>query len=770
MYRLGNAWVQAVVAAAFTYAAIAGATFQGVLLPGFRFASLALLVLLGVGWLALRRRRRWTWHATPLDQAIFLWLLVIGLSWLFNSGESRRIAIGVWFVGLYVLAWYVAYDLLANRALRREQLVNAVLVAGVVVVGFGYFQARGWLSVQLPLMANGTIGLDLPRLSSVFENPNSFGDFLVVMLPLAVGAWLARGFFARVALTVLIAAGLFLLALTYSRAAWIAAVAAFAIQGVLLLSARGLLDPGRFRRWWAARSRLVQAELSTTALLGALLLMFMFFLIFLSLRESGRSAGLRTGIFGAAVTTFSRHPVVGSGLFTFGQQLAQLQSMPPETPHSHAHSVPLQVAAELGLAGLVALLLSGIAVVRRMTDHWRAAGDRDRLLLTGVYGAIGGFAAHHLLDLPAMMPALALTGLASLLVALFAPGSPPAWPRRARFVYGLLTLLWLGLIVTSAWVTIPYAGYVQALHDGFAEGRYVEAARAMQPAIDADPTMPVYRYEQGFLFGLAADAGDRQALGAAIDAFSTYVALEPAFAPAWANLAALYAQTGDYAGAAENMAEAVERAPDAWQLRYRLATYEEAAGQTDAASAEYEALVRLAPELTLLPGWNESALRRQVGAGTRLSALGRVVLALDAGDRGTARALWDTIRPDYRGRALGYAVDAWLAVLEDDDESADTALAAAHAVFNTPQEEAWVWLVEARQAQAREDDIVTRDALERARALVASEEAQPDYLTGENWHNMQFLRLAAPRQFLPQVGYYTVSPLLLYLLERPSAG
>lgn len=769
VHRTQSAIIPAVVTAAFTYATLAGATFTGVLLPGFRLVGVAVLVLLGLGWLLLRRQSSWVWHGTPLDGIVLLWLLVIGASWLFNIDQSRRIAIGVWFVGLYVLVWFGTYDLLANRAIKRDQLVDAVLIAGMVVVLFGFFQVRGWFSFQLPLIVSGVIGLDLPRPGSVFENPNSFAGFLVVLLPLAMGAWLQRGFFARVILSVLIGAGLLLLALTFSRAAWIGAVVAFAIQGVLVLSARNLLDPERFYRWWSARSRLVQAELSTTALLGVLLLIFMFFLIFLSFREGGRGVGLRSGIFGAALTAFSKQPVVGHGLFTFGELLAQAQSMPPETPHSHAHSVPFHVLAELGFAGAAVLAASGITVIRTINANWQASGLRDRLLLSGACGALGGFAVHHLFDLPAMMPALALTGLVTLAIALFQPRVPVAAhrPMGGRTPYVILTLVWLALMVTALWVVVPYNVYVQALQDGFLRGRYVEAARAMQAVIDTDPTMPVYHYQRGYLLGLAASEGDQQALQEAVSAFRTYVELEPAFAPAWANLAALHAQAGDYAGAAENMAEAVERAPDAWQLRYRLGDYLDAAGNTDEARAIYEELARTSPEVILLPDWNGSALREEIGQRVRLSALSRVVLQLLDGDIDPAEALWATIRPDYRERTLGYAVDAWIFVLRGDFESARLTLDAARAVRNYDQEEAWAWLVESRLEAALGNSTGAQAALERAQALVAAEE-EMDYRTGENWHHVQFLRLAARKQFLPQVGYSIISPLLRYVLTEIS--
>src|SRR5690606_16286306 len=108
-----------------------GGTFNGLVEPRFRLLSLAGLALLLAAWLLARWRGGWRWHRTPLDAAVVLWALAFGLSLLTNLDAWRRIAIGLWYMGLYAGVWFLLLDLLANRRLARAGLVDALLLAGL---------------------------------------------------------------------------------------------------------------------------------------------------------------------------------------------------------------------------------------------------------------------------------------------------------------------------------------------------------------------------------------------------------------------------------------------------------------------------------------------------------------------------------------------------------------------------------------------------------------------------------------------------------------
>ena len=52
-------------------------------------------------------QRRWRWQTTPLDFAIAVWIVAFALSLLTNLDSWRRIALGLWFMGVYIGVWYL---------------------------------------------------------------------------------------------------------------------------------------------------------------------------------------------------------------------------------------------------------------------------------------------------------------------------------------------------------------------------------------------------------------------------------------------------------------------------------------------------------------------------------------------------------------------------------------------------------------------------------------------------------------------------------------
>ncbi|MBC7813611.1 MAG: hypothetical protein H7175_20815, partial [Burkholderiales bacterium] len=146
MRGLGASLTRAIVIAMSVYLIVIGATFNGIVFPEFKMLTLGALSLLGAAWLWSRWRGGWRWHRMALDGVMLLWALAFGLSLLANGEAWRRIVVGLWFVGMYIITWYALQDLLANGRLRRETLVDGLLVGGVMVMIFGFMQLQGGLA------------------------------------------------------------------------------------------------------------------------------------------------------------------------------------------------------------------------------------------------------------------------------------------------------------------------------------------------------------------------------------------------------------------------------------------------------------------------------------------------------------------------------------------------------------------------------------------------------------------------------------------------
>ncbi|RMG76062.1 MAG: hypothetical protein D6711_04885 [Chloroflexi bacterium] len=703
---------RASLALLMTYLFALGGTFNGVLMPELKIVTLVMMTV-GLGmWQLVRWRGRWIWHNTPLDLLLILWGVAFGLSLLTNLEEWRRIVIGFWYVGVYLLVWYVLNDALANRKIQRTTLIDAALMGGVVVVFFGFFQLQ---SAPFDL-----IHLQFPRPGSVIGNPNSLGAFLVVLGLLSLGRWMMITHrLGRWALGIYSLMILLLLFFTFSRGAWLGmAVGMMVLAGLYFPKAwRHSLTRYRFR--WA---------MAGIVLLMVIGVVGVFFLQ--SFRQSGRSLSLRATIYQHAIGVFNEHPVAGSGLFTFGAELARYQSQPPRQPHSHAHNGVLHVAAELGTVGLGALVASVVILIAAMRLNLRLVNSRQKGFVITAIGASVGFGVHHLFDFPAMMPVIALMGVLVLVLAT-APINPLPIEARWRQVghsIGLVSLA-VVLMVTGGWSTWVYMRYNDTLQSAFPAdgiGDYRAAADALIPIVNADPELSVYINQQAYLYGLAANQGDVSALDLGIAAYERYITLEPQDAYGWANLGALYAQAGRYTDAINAMQSAIDAAPDALYFAYLQGVYAQAAGDMTLANAAYTLALKDGTRLWLV--WDEQAPLANYIPDARTAA----ILAIGQG-QSTDYVFDDR---DYSGKALN--------------------ILAGHRTEPLPApqtdiERAWQALVSG--------DLV------RARELIAPDFAREDVVFGANIPYYQFLRFAIPRRFLPQVNYPASDLALAYLIQ-----
>ncbi len=760
---LRRAVALALVTLLLSYTLTIGATFNGLLNPELVELSLAVVAVVGLVWRIVRWRLGWVWHRTPLDLALVLGGAAFGVALLANLDAGRRIAIGLWYMALYVLVWYALADALANRRLSRQILVDGLLITGAVVMLFGFVQMQSWLAGMLQ-----GLPVNLPRPVSVFGNPNYLGAFLVCLWPLAAArAASASARPVRWALAIYLALALLLLGLTFSRAAWIGAAAGGAVWLGLWLERRKLLS------WAALWARLEQQSGRARALLAALAAAALlagavggaFFLR--SFAISGRGAGLRIELYEAALTLFAQKPLTGHGLFTFGEALVSLPGATPDKPHSHAHSVPLHVAAELGLPGLIALLAGVVAAAGAAQRSRRAltafgSVKPDALLAAGATSGLAGFAAHHLFDVPAMMPAIALVGLLTLALAALPHDPAPmsaGWRRRGHAL-GMAALFVL-VVGAGWWSNRINADYVSALRDAVHTGDFAGGAARLQPVVEADPYLSLYAFQQGMLWALAAET-DPKAAALAAQAFERFAAQEPGYAVGWANLAAVKRRLGERETARAALERAAALDPENWRLQANLGAMAEAVGDEAAARTAYETILRLYPDAILYPGWWDSPVRSQVTDVERLqlSVPSRVAYLLAFSRVDAARRIWAE-NPQPAGVST-YALNAALA----EDGRADDWLALAERAAVSREERAWAHAGRAWRLRLDGQAAAAVGEIEQARQLVERGLLEADDVDAINIAYTHFLRLALPRWYAPGVYYPTGDPALWYLIRN----
>ncbi len=310
-----------------------------------------------------------------------------------------------------VLKWLEVlgiYLFVVNVIGRREAkaIVLLILLAGISQALLGIYQFFGLVGPEWFLLFDRFM-----RAHGTFEQPNPYGGYLGLTLPLAYSLllasfkmqdtsnarWLPASLVYGVACAVMAAA----LIMTWSRGAWLGFIAAFIVMNVV-----------RSRRA-AALFALVLILLSFAIVMGGLQLLpepvtqrFLDFLPFLEgvdirrveVTPANFAVIERLAHWQAGWDMFSEHPWLGVGIGNY-EPVYPAYALPRwDEPLGHAHNYYLNIAAEAGLVGLSAYLILWVAVfwqawqaVRRTTGYWQGVA-------VGILGVLTHLAVHNFFD------------------------------------------------------------------------------------------------------------------------------------------------------------------------------------------------------------------------------------------------------------------------------------------------------------------------------------------------------------------------------------
>jgi O-antigen ligase len=321
-----------------------------------------------------------------------------------------------------VVFFYVPFALLFVLLRRRGWTPRILRVAlgvlfgvAVALAGVGFVEyATRHLFLNPKVIASNQLE-DYFRVNSMFFDPNIYGRFLAVTMLLAA-AWLLwstrrRDVLAAGALLLVLWAAL---VLTFSQSSFAALLAGLAVLGGL--------------RWRARRA--VAAALVTVAA-GAAFVALAPDAIRVDLGSSESADAATSGryeLVKGGVELFAERPLQGWGSGAFARQYRRAEGVSAERAASASHTIPVTIAAEQGIPGLLAYLaLVGLAVARLFgrarESPWRAA----------IAAAFAALVVHSLLYAAFLEDPLtwALAGVGSALALRTAPArrvrvTPPA--------------------------------------------------------------------------------------------------------------------------------------------------------------------------------------------------------------------------------------------------------------------------------------------------------------------------------------------------------
>jgi O-antigen ligase len=535
---------------------------------------------------AIARRLDWSPLRSPLVIAAAVSLVLCCLTLAFATNVSAGLTDLFRSLAAFVVLG-LCLVLLPLHPRWRERLLETSVVAALVTVGVGGWEVWPLAAAGLP----GRRDLEMAFLDGMMSNVNLFAGYLLLLMPWCIcatavlsGAW--RGVAGATA-----AAGLALLVMLQSRAAWLAlGVAALVTAATILRHARQL-QPARWLTM-ACVAGLTAIPVAAAAIGGLAFTetaagrAIHRLLINRPHQADGPTDGGRTIAWGIAADMLADHPLtgVGPGNFTIhfpeylrpprGSAVRDLSSLSSDN-WIHPHNDLLEVAAEQGLPGLVALaavfLLALVAIRRVLCGSPTVA---DARLATASLAAIIGLLVFSCLDFPldrvSHQVVLAVHLAVVVLLDRDQAAGATAPPRRLPawlLLPPLIAALALGTAYATAALRQEHAvlDARRAQHAGDWQAMRDAARRATTPWKTLDPlAVPV-----AVLEGLA----ERQLgnLPAATACFERALVANPNRLYVLQNLGAAYVEAGRLDDAIDIFAIAADRYPDRIELRHNLA-------------------------------------------------------------------------------------------------------------------------------------------------------------------------------------------------------
>jgi putative inorganic carbon (HCO3(-)) transporter len=582
-------------------------------LPSPQARILTQLVVLGasLSWLIAAARARVV-VASPLLLPGAAYVVVFVCSTILSqrpAASREALALLLLAVPGYLVVRSIAWHgVLSRRVQWLFVMATAALVVAylgqVLVAWIGWWQALG---PSLPPLRPGDLSLTL-------GTANAVAAYLELMA--APAAWMAwRRWHRRWPAVLLAASALLALVITGSRGGWMGAAAGLGVLAVLRIRD---IEAMRVRRVLAANRVAVVIAAAAVILLGAIAAPALF------VRLDAGDAG-RVELWRAAWAIFTGHPVLGAGPGAW-QGLRPLSSISdPNTAVLYTcHDSVLQILAETGVLGLVAVTWLALAIARAGAREIRRSTGERRVEAEIAVAALVAIGVHSLVDTLFFVPAIAL--LTMFLVAqLDPPPGADAAGQRAVAGEALAKSLRQGRLTGRA-ALVPIAAAVlvgvvllvpidvamveaQLGNIALDQGRWSDAVIQFDRAVGLHP-LPEYELGQ-------AIAESR--LGRPADALASleYVDAREPFTFARAQVALLQLAIGDRSSAANSARQVAAAGPYDPTATLNAALVEDRLGNTAAASTMLSDVLDAVPSLVLTappPGTFADAMWREASA------------------------------------------------------------------------------------------------------------------------------------------------------------
>jgi len=343
--------------------------------------------------------------------AINGWLLAYLALALLATGFSPVPAAAV--KGLFKLLSYLGVYALMRRLLDEaprwwDRLLAGLLLGELITAVIGLRQLYGDTTELARWADPNSVADGTQRIYSTLENPNLLAGYLIPILPLALVALLRwRSPWLRLFALTSFLLGAVAMLFTYSRGGWIGMVLALAVLGLLLLLRFSRLLAAPLKRWLPPLIiafvvlALVVAAVKVEPLRVRLMSM--------AAGREDSSNNFRINVWLAAIEMIQDRPWLGIGPGnTIFNLIYPLYQQPRFTALS-AYSVPLELAVETGIPGLLAVF--GLLITSLKIGISQIYRDLFLSLpCLGAIAAVVGLAGHGFVDTIFFRPEVQISG------------------------------------------------------------------------------------------------------------------------------------------------------------------------------------------------------------------------------------------------------------------------------------------------------------------------------------------------------------------------
>lgn len=339
-------------------------------------STTAMLMIMGITILSFGCR--WVvgklpkYKATPIDALVVLFFIVLCYSTL--TSYFIKDSINVLVVHTLMVAFYFVLTRTINSRYKLYLLVVLLIISASITSLYGVYQYFGGSATTEAWVDTEMFADIQSRAGSTFSNPNILGEYLIMMIPLALSLlWYRKKFAYKVIFAGMLGLMGICMLLTFSRGAWLGLIVALVGFSVIkdkrlfilfiigLFIAPFILPPSIMNRFTSI------GNLADT------------------------SSSYRMSILLGSLRMAQDYWITGIGLGSQAfKAIYPKYSLAAAYAH-HSHNVYIQVILEMGIAGALVFMLIILVFVRAILARQKKIKDvfLSTVMLAACAGVIG---------------------------------------------------------------------------------------------------------------------------------------------------------------------------------------------------------------------------------------------------------------------------------------------------------------------------------------------------------------------------------------------